>query len=122
MPIELFKDDEDILKYLRVELAAAQAEYQAATTPETKRDAVEHFHQMLHEVVLMLGDEDKLVLLLCDEEEQQNPNAYVSSLLSGIFSAGTDGWQEGLLIRSRRRGGPSLPLHRASRSDCGALL
>jgi hypothetical protein len=75
MPIELFKDDEDILKYLRVELAAAQAEYQAATTPETKRDAVEHFHQMLHEVVLMLGDEDKLVLLLCDEEEQQNPNA-----------------------------------------------
>jgi hypothetical protein len=72
--MELFKDDDDILEYVRVELAAAQVELQAATTPETKRDAVENFHQMLDQVVLMLGDEDELVLLLCDEEEQQNPN------------------------------------------------
>jgi hypothetical protein len=63
MPIELSGDDKDIIEYLQGELAAAQVELQAATTPETKRNAVEHLHQML----------DDLVLLLCVEETQQTP-------------------------------------------------
>jgi hypothetical protein len=63
MTTALSKDDKDILEYLRFELSAAQVELQAAKTPETKREAGEHFHQML----------DEFVLVLCDEDEQ-DPN------------------------------------------------